>query len=181
MWRDNGSRRRIGQYHDAIFFQIGRTQVERAHRFDGVGDLLPIGADVLCGRAADAAGNAAQALDACAILVTAWATKSSQLTPAPTLKSTPLPAESCTFGAAIPPMAIFSTSPGQPESAMTRLLPPPRTNKGSLRAFAIARASANVVFALQFRKVARHSAHLQGGQWRERNVFLNRHEADVAL
>ena len=43
-------------------------QVERAHRFDGVGDLLSVSADVLDGRAPDASGNAAQALDSGAIL-----------------------------------------------------------------------------------------------------------------
>ena len=44
-----------------------RLQIERAHADDGSRDLLPIGADVLHGRATDAAGDAGETFDAGAV------------------------------------------------------------------------------------------------------------------
>src|SRR5208282_5294559 len=39
----------------------------------------------------------------------------------------------------------------------------------------------DLVFSLQFREVAGRSSHLQGGQWRQRDVFLNGQQAHFTL
>src|ERR1700677_3490417 len=59
---------RVGQNYDAVFFLVRRFEVEGAHGFDGIGDFLPVGADVLYGGGTDAAGDSAEAFDSGAIL-----------------------------------------------------------------------------------------------------------------
>src|ERR1022692_2139219 len=59
-------------------------------------------------------------------------TNLSQATPAPASKIT-LPFSSCPPRCSMPSTATFSTSPDQPASATTRLLPPPRTKRGRSR------------------------------------------------
>ena len=81
----------------------------------------------------------------------------------------------------MPPIAILSASPGHPESATTRLLPPPSTSSGMLRDFANSHGLANLVLALRRRKVTRRPTHLQRSQRRQRNIFLNSHLDDFTL
>jgi len=168
--------RRLGQHHNAVFFQV-----ERAHRLDRVGDLLPIGANVLHRRAPDAARNTAQALDSGAILHDR-------------LGDEVIPVDACAHaeehgvaGGVIRSWTGDSSdrdSQHQPRPAGIgddQVASAAQHKQRQFAGFRELRGLPNVVFSPQFRKVACRPAHLQGGQWRQRNVFLNRHEANVAL
>ena len=122
------------QFANLIIFEI-----EDLDRLDRLGNLLPIGADVLHRRAAHAARDPAQALDAGAVGQDG-------------VRDEAIPGFACAdieqnlvlvnarmlLDARI---AILRTSPGHPESETTRSLPPPRTKSGRFRDCANATAS----------------------------------------
>ena len=98
--------------------------VEHLDRLDGLGDLLPVRADVLDRRRADRAGDPGQALEALQALARRSARRaSSQSSPAATVSVVP--------SRATPRVAIRTTVPSTPASAITTFEPPAITSAAS--------------------------------------------------
>ena len=101
-----------------------RRAVVRAHGDDRLGDLLPVGADVLDRRRADRARDARQALDARRVPPRRSARRAG-----PTARPRP-PRSTLAVHAARRATRSRTTVPGKPASATTRFEPPASTSSG---------------------------------------------------
>jgi hypothetical protein len=142
--------------------------VQGADGFDGLRDLLTVGADVLdwafrppsrgCRR-----GTRCRPCES----ESAWSTKASQGSPAATSK---MPLAVC---CRMPRSAMCRTRPAKPPSRTSRLLPPPRTKSGRLRSRAHATAATMSSSVVAVAKIPRWSADAEGGERGERNGFAD--------
>ena len=151
-------------------------EIEHQDRFDGLGDLLAVRSDILNRSAANAAGNSAEALDSRAI-----SGHGSGDEPVPLFAGAHFEEYFIAivpWRSSIPEIATLRTSPGQPASATTRLLPPPNTNKGKSRERANLTACGTSAADFVPRQISRRPADFKGRKRRQGNVFQSNHNSD---
>ena len=99
-----------------------------------------------------------------------------QDSPAPASKRT-LPSSFWPLCWSMPCTAIFNARPGQPVSATTRLLPPPRANTGKISRMRESNRLLHFLDVTGLGEISRRPSDFDGGQRCERNVFKQQHES----